>query len=150
MGIFSDDRKKHDSRIVNENKIELKKEKLDIDKSKSKIGDVEIGKEIVNERQSVDVPVTHEEVIIERRALKDEQSDSPIHQEEKIHIPVMDEHVNVGKHTVVTGEVSAHKREFEEKRHIDETLRKEEASVHTDGDPNIVKNETENHRGTFH
>lgn len=155
MGFFRDEKKKgddrfdEDSRLESEKKLELKSEELDISKHKSKIGDVEIGKEIVSEHKSVDVPITHEEVVIERRALNKKPSDKPIEKEDDVHIPVMDEYVDVGKHTVVTGEVSAHKHAFEENKHVDESLKKEEASIHTDGDPNIVKNETENHRG-FH
>ncbi|MDP4110056.1 MAG: YsnF/AvaK domain-containing protein, partial [Bacillota bacterium] len=140
MGFFIDDKKKKDyksadwgKKLINDNDVELgrdfdpdiekdakdegkvilKKEELDISKHKSKIGEVEISKEIVTEHKTVNVPVTHEEVIIERKELNNELSDSPITDEDKIHIPVMDEDVSVGKHTVITGEVTARKHSFE-------------------------------------
>ena len=125
-------------KIVDDGKLQLRKEELDIDKNKVKIGEVEISKEIIEEQKVVDVPVTHEEVVIERKAIGNEPSDLPIGVEETIHIPVSEERVEVGKHTVVTGEVSANKREKEETRQVRETLNREEARLRKDGDPNIV------------
>ena len=143
MGIFDkshddEDRVEH-SNLAEEGKLLLHQEELDIAKDRVKAGEVTLRKEIVEEHKSVDVPVTHEEVVIERRALN-EFSNDPIGEEEVIHIPVSKEEVEVGKHTVVTGEVSAYKREVAEKEVVEETLRREEARIDTDGDPNIVDN----------
>ena len=141
--------KKEDNKtdIVDDGKLHLRKEELDIAKNRVHIGEVEISKEIVEEQKVVDVPVAHEEVVIERRAINNEPSDSPIGMEETIRIPVSEERVEVGKHTVVTGEVSAIKRETEETRQVKETLKREEARLRKDGDPNIVADETD---GTLH
>lgn len=128
---------------VENEKLLLREEELDIAKDKVSTGEVKLHKEIVEEHKAVDVPVTHEEVIIERRALS-ESSDIPIGDEETIHIPVSEEQVEVGKHTLVTGEISAHKREVEETHHVDELLKREEARVDVEGDPNIVSDETIN------
>jgi len=121
-------------------KLSLRKEELDIAKSRVQKGDVEIGKEILEEQKRVDVPVSREEVVIERRSLNNEASDSPITSEETIKIPVSEEKVNVDKHTVVTGEILAHKREIEDTAHIDETLKREEARINKDGDIDIIDN----------
>ncbi|ADK14554.1 MULTISPECIES: YsnF/AvaK domain-containing protein [Clostridium] len=121
-----------------EAKLRLRKEELDITKNKVQKGEVELSKEIIEEKKSVDVPVTREEVVIERRNLDNEASDSPITDEESIKIPVSEEKVDVNKHTVVSGEVSAHKRAIENTEHIDETLKREEAKVNKIGDPNVV------------
>ena len=131
----------HDVREVADEKLLLHREELDIAKDRVHKGEVILSKEIVEERKAVHVPVTHEEVIIERRALNNEHSDSPIGEEQVIHIPVSEERVEVGKHTVLTGEVSAHKREVEEVREIEETLRREEARVATEGEPNVIEGE---------
>ncbi|MBU3112374.1 YsnF/AvaK domain-containing protein [Clostridium lacusfryxellense] len=120
--------------------LSLRKEELDIAKSKIQKGDVEIGKEIIEEHKQVDVPVKREEVVIERRSLHNEASDSPITDEATIKIPLSEEKVNVGKHTVITGEISAHKREIENTEHIDETLKHEEAHITKTGDANIIDN----------
>lgn len=126
------------TKSVDNGKLHLRKEELDIAKNRVKIGEVEISKEIIEEQKAVDVPVTHEEVVIERRTVDNEPSDSPVGLEETIHIPVSEERVEVGKHTVVTGEVMASKRETEETRKVRETLKREEARLHKEGDPNIV------------
>jgi uncharacterized protein (TIGR02271 family) len=53
----------------------------------------------------------------------------------------------VDKHTVVTGEISAHKREVEETRRVNEKLKREEARINTDGNANIVdENKNNNFR----
>lgn len=102
---------------------------------------MELSKDIVTERQIVDVPVKHEEVVIERRAVDHSPSDTPIGHEEKIHIPVSEDRVEVGKHTEIVGEVSARKQAVEENHHVDEPIKREEARVHTDGDSNLVRDE---------
>lgn len=122
-----------------EAKLRLHKEELDVTKNKVQKGEVELGKEIIEEQKSIDVPVTREEVVIERRSLNNEVSDSSITDEETIRIPVSEETVDVDKRTVVTGEVSAHKRAIEDTKHIDETLKREEARVNRIGDPDVIE-----------
>lgn len=132
-----------DSEIVEDGKLRLRKEELDIAKDRVRTGEVNLRKEIVEEQKTVNVPVTHEEVVIERRAVN-EPSDTPVGVEETIHIPVSEERIEVGKHTVVTGEVAAYKRAVEETEQVEETLKREEARLDVEGDPNIVSEETFN------
>lgn len=136
MGIF--DKKDDHAETVENGKLLLREEELDIAKDRVQVGEVNLRKEIVEEQKVVDVPVSHEEVVIERRALNNEVSDTPIGDEETIHIPVSAEKVEVGKHTVVTGEVAAYKKEVAETEEIVENLKREEARIETEGDPNIV------------
>lgn len=133
-----------DRRGKDEGRLTLHKEELNINKRNVQKGEVELGKEIIEEQKTVDVPVIHEEVVIERRSIDNEASDTHISDEETIRIPVSEEQIDVDKHTVITGEVSAHKREVEETRQIDETLKREEARINTNGDANIVDNNTDN------
>ncbi len=121
-------------------KLLLRQEELDISKNRVQTGEVEFGKEIIEEQKIVDVPLLREEIVIERRTLNNEPSDTPITAEETIRIPVSQETVNVDKHTVVTGEVSAHKRDIEETKHIDETLKREEARIKEFGNPDVIDN----------
>ncbi|NLN88161.1 MAG: YsnF/AvaK domain-containing protein [Syntrophomonadaceae bacterium] len=124
---------------VNEQSLKLRKEELDIAKNRVDIGKVEVGKEIVEERQTIHVPVSHDEVIIVRKTIN-EPSDRPIGEDDEGHfsMSVGEERVEVGKHTVVTGEVSARKREVEEEREVTGTVRHEEARISKDGDARIV------------
>lgn len=138
-----DDNRKESNDNDNDKKLRLHKEELDIAKNNVKKGEVELSKEIIEEHKAVDIPVKREEVVIERKSLNNEASDAPIADEETIKIPVSEEKVDVGKHTVVTGEVSAHKHAIEDTQHIDETLKHEEARINTIGDPNIVDEKTD-------
>ena len=137
-GIFENKEETKKETTDDDAKLLLRKEELDIAKSRVQKGEVEFGKEIIEEQKSVDVPVTREEIVIERKSLNNEASDSPITDEETIRIPVSEEIVNVDKHTVVTGEISAHKRDIEDTRHIDETLKREEARINKIGNPDVV------------
>lgn len=144
-GIFGNDddtRKETTDNTADTTKLRLHKEELDIAKNKVQKGEVELSKEIVEEQKTVDVPITREEVVIERRTLNNEACDSPITDEEIIRIPVSEERVDVDKHTVVTGEISAHKRVIEDTEHIDETLKREEARVNKIGNPDVVDSGT--------
>jgi uncharacterized protein (TIGR02271 family) len=132
-----------------EGTLQLKKEELDINKNKVETGEVILSKEVVEEQQSVNVPVTHEEVIIERKQLNNQPTDSQITSSsnsdsssgcgcdntdsQTIRIPVTEERVEVGKHTVVTEEVSAHKCNVEQTQKVEETLRREEAKIDKNG-----------------
>lgn len=129
--------------VEDDAKLLLRKEELDIDKFKVQKGEVEFGKEIIEEPKTVDVPVTREEIVIERRDLNNEASDEPINDEETIRIPVSEERIDVDKHTVVTGEISAHKREVEDTKRIDETLKREKAFVNKTGDADIVDSDVD-------
>lgn len=122
-----------------EHKLRLRKEELDVSKNKVDIGKVEFGKEIIEEQKIVNVPVIHEEVVIERKSVN-EPSDKPIGDDSDEHfsLSVSEERVEIGKHTVVTGEVTAYKREMEENREVKETIKREEARINKDGDANIV------------
>lgn len=139
-GIFGNDDDKGE-KTTDAAKLRLRKEELDINKNRVQKGDVEFGKEIIEEQKIVDVPVTREEVVIERRDLNNEASDSPITDEETIRIPVSEEKVDVDKRTVVTGEISAHKHVIENSVHIDETLKREEARINKTGNPDVVDSE---------
>jgi len=137
-GIFGDSNDDNIKKTTDDAKLQLRKEELNVEKSKIQKGEVEFGKEIIEEHKELDIPVSREEVVIERRSLDNESTDSPIANEETIRIPVTEEKVNVGKRTVITGEVSAHKRTLEETEHINETVRREEARVNTIGDADII------------
>lgn len=128
-----------ESKESEDQKLRLRKEELDVSKNRVDIGKVEFGKEIIEEQQTLNIPVIREEVVIERKSIN-EPSDKPIGEDEDEHfsLSVSEEKVEVGKHTVVTGEITAHKREIEENREIKETIRREEACINKDGDANIV------------
>lgn len=135
FGFGTDEEREHDEHDAT---MRLREEELDVTKHSVRTGEVALHKDIVEETQTVTVPVAHEEVVVERRAVSATPSDEPIGEEETIVIPVSEERVDVDKHTVVTGEVGLHKRTVEETQQVTETVRKERAHVEVEGDPNVI------------
>lgn len=117
--------------------IELREERLEVDKQKLQTGEVRIGKRIVEETETVEVPVTREEITIERRPVTDRRvvdGDLDVTlTEEEIVIPVTEEQVMVNKDTRVVEEVEVHKEAITEEKRISETVRREELDVDTTG-----------------
>ncbi|MDL2319168.1 YsnF/AvaK domain-containing protein [Eubacteriales bacterium OttesenSCG-928-A19] len=109
--------------------LRLREERMDVDKKTIKAGDAVIHKRVVEETRTIDVPVMHEEVVIERRAVADEATDITDFDDETISIPVMEEQVVVSKHPVVTEEVLVHKRDVQNTEKVSATLRKEKLDV---------------------
>ncbi len=116
-------------------RLELREEQLDIETEQVQAGEVRLRKEVITEQRNIEVPVTREEVVIERRPAGDRQaSTSDIGQDEGIRIPLMEEQVNVEKHAVVREEVSLGKRKVQETKQVSDTVRREEARIETQGD----------------
>jgi uncharacterized protein (TIGR02271 family) len=101
-------------------------------------GEVEVGTRIVTEKQTVEVPVSHEEVTVERRAVDRRPSDQPIsEQRDTITVPVHGEEVTIDKQTVVYEEVDVTKRDVRGTERVSETVRREEAEIDKDDDVEV-------------
>ena len=111
--------------------VKLREEQLQVGKERVQTGEVEIGKRVVEEQKSVQVPITREEVVIDRRPVN-EPSNTPISDETRINVPVMAERVTVEKETVVTEEIGVSKRVHRETVPVTETVRREEAVIKGD------------------
>ncbi|WP_342424748.1 YsnF/AvaK domain-containing protein [Paenibacillus sp. FSL E2-0178] len=118
-------------------KLRLREEQLDVSKNKVQTGEVNVHKEIIEEQKTINVPVTHEEIVIERRAVNNDTTAEPVGADETIRIPVSEEQVEVRKNTVVTGEVEIHKREVQGTEQVQDTVRREEARVDKSGDVKV-------------
>ena len=111
-------------------RIALREERLAIGKRTEQTGEAEISKKVVTERTSVDVPVYHEELYIERRPASGAYDDAGvIGDSETIRIPLQKETAVVDKATVVTGEVAVGQRRIEGTEHVSEELKKEELKI---------------------
>src|SRR5882762_2494004 len=96
-----------------EQHIQLEGEKLHAAKHQRQVGEVMLHKEVVKDKQSLDVPVSHEEVFIERHSFNERPSynERSLGDGETIHIPVSAEEVTISKDRVVLGDVVVGKRE---------------------------------------
>jgi len=123
--------------------LRLREEQLNVSKERVQSGEVNLRKEVVTEQKTINVPVMHEEVVIERHAVTGGQTDNtPIGEGETIRIPVSEEQVNVTKNTVTTGEVSIGKREVQETQQVTDTVRHEEARIDQQGNVNVQNDST--------
>ena len=123
-------------------RLKLREEQLQVYKQPVQTGEVGLHKEVVSEQQSITVPVTHEEVYIERRAGSGQVADTPIGEGESIRVPVSAEQVQTRKQTVETGEVAIGKRAVQETQQVSDTVRHEEARIDRSGDANVSGDET--------
>ncbi len=117
--------------------IKLREEQLRVQKQPVQTGEARLRKDVVTEQQSIDVPVTREEVYVERRPGSGQPSDTPIGEGETYRVPVREEQVTVEKQPVVREEVSLGKRAVQDTQQVSDTVRREEARVERTGDVNV-------------
>jgi uncharacterized protein (TIGR02271 family) len=102
-----------------------------VDKDVEKAGEVRIGKNVVEDRQTVDVPVSREEVNIERRAV-DRPATGDSLTDESIDVPVYEERVKTGKEARVVEELEVGKTATTDTKRVEDTVRREEFEIEDD------------------
>jgi uncharacterized protein (TIGR02271 family) len=140
MGLFGKKDKDQDqefdrvSEDEDQKRLELHEEELRAKKERVQAGEVRIRKEVVEENKTLEVPVTREEVVIERHPVSGRgASDRDISEGEEIRIPVMEEEVRVEKTPVVKEEISLRKRAVQDTERVSDTVKREEAHVEHTG-----------------
>jgi len=127
--------------MTDEERMLLREERLQVNKRNVETGHVSLEKDVVEERQSMDVPVSHEEVYVERRPVVDgemyEGRAELMEDDESIHIPITEERLEVTRKPVVTEEIVVKKRDVERLETVDDTVRREEAHLERDGNVEV-------------
>ncbi|UYZ23336.1 YsnF/AvaK domain-containing protein [Mesobacillus jeotgali] len=123
-------------RYNDEQRLQLREEQLDVSKDRVQAGEVEVHKEVVEEQQKVNIPVTREEVYVERRDVNEAVSgtDAVMDDDETIRVPIMEEKVEVTKKPVVSEELVIGKREVTDTEQVVESVKHEEAHLEADDD----------------
>jgi uncharacterized protein (TIGR02271 family) len=115
-----------------ETTVPLIEERLNVSK-KTSTTQYTIRKEPITEKKTIEVPVTHEELIVEKRPPKDSYSSSsaqgPVKSKTEIKVPLMREEVEVTKEPFVKEEVVVKKKSITETRTIHDTVTKERINV---------------------
>jgi len=125
-------------RAEGEQTMKLREEELHAHKHPVEAGEVRVRKEVTTEHKTLEVPVRHEEVVIERHAVSGQHASSgDIKAGEEIRIPVMDEEVDVEKRAVVKEEVNVGKRVVQDTERVGGEVRKENVRVEREGDVNV-------------
>jgi len=111
-------------------RIQLLGEVLRVHKDRISRGEVRLRKEVITEQQSVQVPVTREELVVERIA---GDAGTPVQgsigADQEIRIPLSEERASLDKQTVVREQVAVGKRAVEEVRNLDSDVQHEELRV---------------------
>ena len=114
--------------------LELRAEELEARKTSVETGQVSVAKEVVEHERTLDVPVTREEVYVERRPV-DRVSDTPIDGAERtIEVPIREERVELEKRPVVYEEVQVGKQQVHGTQQVSDTVQHEEARIERVGE----------------
>jgi uncharacterized protein (TIGR02271 family) len=126
-----------------ERRIQLRGELLRAVKERVQRGEIRLRKHVVTENQTMNVPVTREEVIVERvPASGKAPASGAIGDQGEVRIPVSEERVRVSKEPVVTGEVRVQKRNIQENQQVSGEVRHEELDVENQGDVSVSDRRT--------
>jgi len=110
--------------------VRLHEEQLHAHKEAVPVGEVRAHAEVKTQRQSFEVPVQREELVIERRPVGERGGKpSDIRAGEEIRIPLKEEKVRLDKEVVATEEVTLGKRKVQDTERVSGTIRKEELKV---------------------
>ncbi|HYG57075.1 MAG TPA: YsnF/AvaK domain-containing protein [Symbiobacteriaceae bacterium] len=101
--------------------VVLREEQLSLGKTREQLADVTTHTEVRREMKTVTVPVTREELVVEKNGV------------EAVRIPICEERIDVSTRSVPLHEVSVHRRKWEENKEISAVLKKEIARVETSG-----------------
>ena len=117
-----------------EESIRLREERLRVGREREQVGEVEVGKRVVEQVETAEVPLREERVVVERRPVNQPATSGVDLHDETIEVPVERERAVAGKEAVVTEEVTVRKDTVERAQPVEANLRKEELVVESEGD----------------
>jgi uncharacterized protein (TIGR02271 family) len=124
-------------------RIQLRGEILRTYKERVQRGEVRLRKEVVTEHQTVEVPVSREELVVERVPASSEQKPTgEIGSDQEIRVPLSEEQARVEKQPIVTEEVRVGKRPVQSTERISDDVRHEELHVDKEGGVDVDTDET--------
>jgi uncharacterized protein (TIGR02271 family) len=121
------------ARTTEDVQVPVMEEQMEAQKTMRQTGELRIRKLVHTELKHFTVPVTKEEVRIERVAVGDKGATLPpgerAFEEKTINVPIMEEEVTVTKRPVVKEEIRLHKERTEQQREVSGEIRKEEVQI---------------------
>lgn len=119
-----------------EQRLTLSEEELEARKRVREAGEVTVRKEVVTEHRQIDVPVTREEVHVERTPATSASAPAgDAFREETIRVPVREEEVEVTKRPRVREEVRVTRSQWQQEQRVEGEVRREEARVDRTDEP---------------
>ena len=120
-----------------DNAMTRSEERLDVGVEKTEAGRARLRKYIVSEKETVTVPVSHEEVRVEREPITDANAgaayDGPALSEEEHEVVLTGERAVVNKETVPVERVRLDTETVTEQQRVTEEVRKEQIEMEGDG-----------------
>ena len=138
VGAHNSDANTGELRETPDASVELREEELRARTRSVESGRVHVGKDIVEEEQTLDVPVTREEAVVERHPVNRRPADGAVGDDrEGIRVPLHQEQATAEKRSVVYEEVEVGKRAVQETQRVSDTVRKEVVDIDTHGQVNV-------------
>jgi uncharacterized protein (TIGR02271 family) len=123
--------------VEGDRRIQLRGEILRTYKDRVQRGEVRLRKDVITEKKNVEVPVTREELVIERTPVSGQSATGEIGKDQEIRVPLSEERVRTEKQPVVTDEVRVGKRAVQRTENVADDVRHEELRVDKDGDVDV-------------
>ena len=123
--------------VEGERRIQLRGEILRTYKDRVQRGEVRLRKDVITEKKNVEVPVTREELVIERVPTSGQGTTSDIGKDQEIRVPLSEERVRTEKQPVVTDEVRVGKRAVQRTENVADDVRHEALRVDKEGDVDV-------------
>lgn len=124
--------------VNNEGEIIRSEERLNVQKDKVQTGEARLRKYVVTDTETVEVPVTREEVRVERTPISEEEAanlkGNIDEAGQEASVTLNEERVSVNKETVPVEKVSLNKEQITETERHTEEVRKEQIDSNLDGD----------------
>jgi uncharacterized protein (TIGR02271 family) len=121
-----------------EQRIPVVEEELAVERQQRKAGEVRVRKEVTTETQNVSVPVTREQVHVERVPVEgkslSEAEVSGAFEDKELRVPIVEEEVEIRKRPVVREEVRIGKERHQEQLSASEQVRREHVDIDEEGD----------------
>ena len=114
-------------------RVPLVEEELEVEKRNKEVGEVRIHKDVTTVEKNITVPVTREEVRVERVPASGDAAAASF-REGETRVPIREEEVEIHKRPVVREEVRVTKTAVEEEQRVKEQTRKEEAEIEERGE----------------
>jgi len=111
-------------------RVPVHEERLDATKRRADAGEVTISKQVVQEQETIEVPVTEERVRVEwREPTGEATAEGAVFEEGVIEVPVSREVVDVSKRTVQTGDLEVTKEREQRTQKVSDNVRREVVDV---------------------
>lgn len=112
--------------------LERAEERLVADKHRVQTGQVEVGKHVRSDEQSMDVPVTRDEVRVSRREVDRPATDLDF-QQQNVTVPIVEERADARKEARVVEELEIDRGQVQDTERVSGTVRREEFDVDDEG-----------------